>query len=201
MSGIYKISLADMMTEYGENEVKQFLSDFSCPSNKDIEDFLKNKAIVFEQQSLSRTQLVFASYRSLPVLCGYYTLAQKTINITKAALSRTKNKTISKFATYDQELKAYLLPAPLIGQLGKNYSNNYDTLITGDDLLKMACDDITLIHRIAGGKVIYLECEDNEHLIGFYERNGFVQFGKRTLDRDEDNISGKYLIQMLRVMK
>lgn len=50
-----------------------------------------------------------------------------------------------------------------------------------------------------GGKIAYLECEDHKKLIEFYERNGFVHFGKRLLDKDEaDRMSGKYLVQMLR---
>ena len=106
-----------------------------------------------------------------------------------------------KFATYDSELKSYVLPAPLIAQLGKNYASGYNKLITGDDLLKMACDDILLVQAIVGGKIVYLECEDKEELLSFYRRNGFVEFNKRQLDKDETNINGKYLIQMLRIMR
>ena len=201
MAGLYKISLLDIIEEYGEDAVTKLLSCFSCPLNLDIEDFLQRKAIVFERQSLCRTQLVFASYQSSPVLCGYYTIAQKSFNISNAAsLSKSKQKVVSKYATYYPELKMHILPAPLIAQLGKNFSNGYNKLITGDDLMKMACEDVALIHKIAGGKIIYLECEDKERLIEFYKKHGFVQFGKRTLDKDEDKITGKYLIQMLRIM-
>lgn len=55
---------------------------------------------------------------------------------------------------------------------------------------------------IVGGKMVYLECEDKPRLIEFYSRNGFVNFGKRYLDKDEtDTQSGEYLIQMLKYMK
>ncbi len=56
----------------------------------------------------------------------------------------------------------------------------------------------SIIHQIAGGKIVYLECEDKPRLVGFYSNNGFVTFGNRSLDRDETNIGGEYLIQMLR---
>ena len=36
--------------------------------------------------------------------------------------------------------------------------------------------------------------------IEFYSNNGFVNFGKRYLDRDETDLSGDYLIQMLKYM-
>lgn len=200
MAGLYKISLSDMIDQYGEESVKEFLSVFSCPLNLDIEDFLQAKAIEFEKQSLCRTHLVFASYQKKPVLCGYYTIAQKSFNISKAAVSKTKHKTISKYATYDAALKAHILPAPLIAQLGKNFQNGYNELISGDDLIALALNDIEMIHKIMGGKVIYLECEDNDRLLDFYQRHGFIRFGERELDKDEDRIPGKYLIQMLKIM-
>lgn len=201
MAGLYKISLFDVLDEYGEDATRELLSSFSCPLNLDIEDFLRIKAIEFEKQSLCRTQLVFASYKDSPVLCGYYTIAQKSFNISKgASLSKTKQKAISKYASFYPELKMHILPAPLLAQLGKNFSNGYNTLISGDELMKMACDDIALIHKIAGGKIIYLECENKPRLLEFYRRHGFIPFGKRQLDKDEDKISGHFLIQMLRIM-
>ena len=58
------------------------------------------------------------------------------------------------------------------------------------------------MQEIVGGKIVYLECEDKPRLIDFYSENGFVNFGKRMLDRDEtDTLSGEYLIQMLKYMK
>ena len=54
---------------------------------------------------------------------------------------------------------------------------------------------------IAGGKIVYLECEQKQQLIEFYERNGFVNFGERLLDRDETSVLfGESLVQMLRYM-
>lgn len=66
---------------------------------------------------------------------------------------------------------------------------------------KLACDKIKSIQDEIGGKVTYLECEDKPKLIEFYESNGFVNFGKRELDKDEkDDLSGQYLIQMLKYL-
>jgi len=107
----------------------------------------------------------------------------------------TKNK-------FDPEFKRYTLAAPLIAQLGKNYYNGYNKLISGDELLKMACDKVSESQRIIGGKIVYLECEDKVKLIEFYSSNGFVAFGKRKLDRDETEVmQGEYLIQMLKYLK
>lgn len=201
LTGFLKVSLDMLMEEIGEEPTKEILSDFSCPLNPDVEGFLKRKAMEFEKQRISRTQLVFASYKNKTVLVGYYTLATKSFNITKATLSASTRKKITKFATYNPDIKAYILPAPLIGQLGKNFRNGYNKLISGDELLKMACDDVQLTQSILGGKVVYLECEDKPFLLDFYGANGFVEFDRRKLDRDETDIDGEVLVQMLRVFK
>lgn len=193
MIGYVKVSLDLLMDEIGEEK--------ACPLNKDIESFLRLKAIEFEKQKLSRTQLIFTSYQGKNVLIGYYTLAFKSFNITKAGLSNSLRKKIGKFATYEPVLKIHVLPAPLIAQLGKKFTNGYNKLITGDELLKMACDDIQLVQSVLGGKVAYLECEDCPALINFYESNGFVEFDKRELDRDETEFKGEYLVQMLKIFK
>lgn len=202
MTGYILTNLKEMINELGEDRVKSILSDFSCPMNEDVQYFLKFTAIEFAKQGLSQTFLVFASYKEKPVLVGYFTLANKFFHITKNSLSKTLQKRISKFAEYDQNTKRYILSAPLIAQLGKNYSNGYNKLILGEELLKMACDKITEVQLTVGGKVAYLECEDKPKLTEFYSRNGFVNFGKRELERDEtDKLDGKYLIQMLRYFR
>ncbi len=201
MTGYKIASLSDMVIKLGESKVKEILSSFSCPKNKDVEMFLKQKAIVFSNQSLSKTYLIFTSYKSEIALIGYFTLANKYINVQKSALSKTLQKRISKFITYDSSTKQYMTSAYLIGQLGKNFSNGYNNLITGDELLQMAITKIQKIQYEIGGKIAYLECEDKDSLKVFYEKNGFVQFGKRLLEKDEiDCMNGEYLIQYLKYL-
>ena len=84
--------------------------------------------------------------------------------------------------------------------MGKNYKDGNDTVIDGSELLQMAIDKVKKAQNIVGGKFVYIECENNRKLIEFYEINGFVSFGRRELDKDEDNINGRYLIQMIRYL-
>lgn len=113
--------------------------------------------------------------------------------------SRNWQRRISRFAQYDKDIKRYTLSAPLIGQIPKNYYNSYNFLVTGDEPLKMALDKVRQMQAIVGGKIVYLECEDKPMLLDFYGQNGFVNFGKRPLDRDETtSLDGEYLIQMLK---
>lgn len=201
MKDYIQINLNNMLDELGEDRVRDILSTFSCPMNLDIENFLKIKAIEFAKQGIARTYLIFAPHNEKPVLVGYFTLAAKFFIISKDALSKSMRKKIIKFGQYDPDTERYIISAPLIGQLGKNYSNQYDKLITGDELLKIACDKVLAIQQQIGGKVVYLECEDKPKLIKFYEENGFFIFGKRELDHDEtDKLEGKYLIQMLKIL-
>lgn len=204
MSGYIGINLRDILNDeaLGESVAKNTLSSFSCPLNPDVEHFLHHTAIEFSKQSISSTYLIMASYRNEYVLCGYFTLANKIFCIEKDCLpNRNWKHRMAKFGQFDQTLQRYTISAPLIGQLGKNYTTGYDKLITGDELLKLALDKVSEMQNIVGGKIVYLECEQKEKLIEFYERNGFVNFGLRTLDRDEtDKLSGDALVQMLRYM-
>ena len=201
MLGYEKFSLREMLEELGEEKVCSILSEFSCPMNQDVEYFLKNKAIEFEKHRWSATQLIYTSYKNAPVLIGYYSLANKTLVIDNQQISKSLRKRLTSFSTYDPKIKRRVISAPLIGQLGKNFSRGYNKLVTGDELLRMALDDVETIQMLLGGKIVYLECEDKPCLVDFYSRNGFVMFDRRTLDKDETNISGEYLLQMLKVLK
>ncbi|MTI96808.1 MAG: N-acetyltransferase [Firmicutes bacterium] len=191
-----------MLNELGEDKVKAILSDFICPLNKDVEGFLRNKAIEFAKQGLSATHLIFANYGGSTVLIGYFTLATKIATISRRCIrSNSMRKRINKFAQYDQSLKRYSLPMPLIAQLGKNFNNEYDKLITGEELIQFACDKVKQIQLDSGGRYVYLECEDKPQLTDFYDKHGFVNFGKRSLEGDEFELfQGRYLVQMLKYL-
>lgn len=201
MTGYSIVVLDEMISELGEERTKNILSSFSCPLNKDVENFLKHKAIEFSKQGLSKTHLVFASKNNSVVLVGYFTLALKYINATRSSLSSSYKKRLKKFSQYDPDIKEYIMPSPLIGQLGKNFTDGYNKLISGDELLGMALEKIGNIHGLAGGKTAYLECEDKQCLIDFYTRHNFKKLALRQLERDETNLQGEYLVQMIKYFK
>lgn len=199
MAGFALVELRHMLSEMGEERCSELLSQFSCPLNKDVESFLKRKAILFQRQGIANTFLVYASYQGTNVLVGYFSLANKHIRVSKKSLSSSLRTRIKKFATYDKDLDEYGLTASLIGQLGKNFANGYNNLITGDELMFLALKMVRMGQMILSGKIVYLECEDIPKLIDFYKDHGFVCFGTRDLERDErDDIKTKYLVQMLK---
>lgn len=198
MTGYKVVNLKLMVEELGEERTKELLSSFSCQFNEDVENFFTQKAVEFSKRSLSQTHIVYASYRGKAEIAGYFTLANKYITVKKNRLSGSLAKRIAKFAVYDPTIRSYTLSAPLIAQLGKNYTNGLNCLMTGDELLKLACDKVSKIQLELGGRVTYVECEDKPKLIEFYSSNGFCEFDRRTLDRDETGLAGEYLVQMLR---
>ena len=202
MDGYVQVSLGDMIEQIGEGRVKSILSSFSCPMNPDIEYFLKHRAIEFAKQSMTPSHLIFSSYKDKLELIGYFSLTIKTFRVYKDRISRALCDKIKKFGVFDADQRVYMIPAPLIAQLGKNFSKGLDKLISGDELLQMAIDKIAMIQQSIGGKVVYVECEDKPKLLDFYRRNGFVRFGERRLDLDEKSrMYGTELIQLLKVVK
>lgn len=202
MDGLVEINLRTYIEAVGDNEAKNQLASFLCPMNADVQEFLRVKAFEFSKQGITQTHLVFASYQSVPVLVGYYSLTNKVIIVRKSILSATSAKKIAKFGTFNDQSHSYVVPAPLIAQIGKNYANGYNKLISGDILLALACNKVKQVQLDIGGKIVYLECEDKPKLLEFYARNGFCNFGKRMLDKDERNLlNGEYLIQMMKYLK
>ena len=202
ITGFWQSNLRDLLAELGEERTSEILSAFECPLNPDVQSFLREKAILFSKHGYASTYLVFASYQGSVVLIGYYALAMKAVVSKGSLLSSQWRGRLRRFAFYDSDLKQFTLSLPLIGQLGKNYAHHYDRLISGDDLLGIACETVREIQLMSSGKMVYLECEDVLPLTSFYERNGFFRFANRNLDGDERDLSQTpYLVQMIKYFK
>ena len=202
MDGLVEINLRTYIEAVGDSEAKKQLASFLCPMNADVQEFLRVKAFEFSKQGITQTHLVFASYQNSPVLVGYYSLTNKVITVKKSTLSATSARKIAKFGTFNDQSHSYVVPAPLIAQIGKNFASGYNKLISGDVLLALACTKVKQVQLDIGGKIVYLECEDTPKLLDLYVRNGFCNFGKRLLDKDErDLLSGEYLIQMMKYLR
>ncbi len=196
MLEIKENSILDMLDMYGEDVCQEILSSFSCPLNKDVEDFIRNKAITFAKQRIAITFLVFSNEDGK--LIGYYTLVNRFVVVIENMLSKTIQKKISKFSQYDSKLHSFLISMPLIAQLGKNFVDNNP--ISGAELLELACNRIKYVQRMIGGKTTYIECNANDKLLNFYSKNQFMTFGERTKENAEFGDNTK-LIQMLRYFK
>lgn len=191
-------NIRNIYSTIGEGKTEEIISGFKCDLNPDIENFLKTKAVDFSKKSIAETFIVTGLYKNKNIILGYFSLAYKITMVKKDILKgKTKNRLL-RFAQFDKDKNYYLISLPLIGQISKNYFNGYNELITGDKLLRLACEKVKEAQEIIGGRFVFLECADNPKLKEFYENNGFRYFGERKLDRDERKYNvGEYLLKMV----
>ena len=162
----------------GEENLSDLLSDFSCPQNPDVEYFLLHNAIEFTKKDQSITYLVFDTEEAL--LVGYFSIAVKPISVRASHISKTMAKKLSRVSVPDERTQSYTTAAYLIAQLGKNYSLSKEKQISGSVLLGFALKTISNLKYSVGGVMEFLECEDNDFLLNFYEQNHFKLFDMRT---------------------
>ena len=178
------IPLKTLLEEHGEEKVKTLLNSFSCSKNWDVEQFLKNTAILFEKLNKSRTYLIFK--KGTTDILAYFTI---TISILKIVDEDISKKTLKKLDGISKEKKEFSVY--LIGQLGKN--DKFFNEISVKFILETAISYIYDANEIVGGRVILIETLNNEKLIKFYKENGFKILQKR-LDKKIDKNTGKEII-------
>ena len=193
-------NILDMVEEYGEDSVKEILSDFSCETERDgeivslnpeIEHFIKNNAIQFARQKISVSYIVGDEDDGSVI--GYFTIAHKPVEMPSDGLSKTTKKTMSRYAQLNEETKTYLLSGFLIAQFGKNYAVDGGKRISGKELMRLASKELCDLQHRAGGGIEYLDCEADAKLINFYEGEGFRLFGERISEKD-----GKRYLQYMK---
>ena len=183
--------------EIGEEELQEILSEFLCDKNPDVERFLKEQSVEFTKKNQSVTYLVFSQEDA--ELVGYFTLTIKPITVKADSFSNRMKRKIARVSEFDEVNKTYNLSAYLIAQLGKNYYDRLNKRITGKQLLQTAIDTIKVLQYMAGGMVVFLEAENEEKLMSFYEKdNGFKQFDikERKIGKANENM----LVQLLKVL-
>lgn len=190
----FETSLTNLLEEVGEEETKVILSDFYCKHDKDIVDFIKNKAILFEKTGDARTYLIFATDGKKIILVGYFAITPNAMSF-----DETVSRAIRKNITGYSSVRKRGVPSILLGQLAKNQSDaaKNGCLITGDDLLKAALVRIKEMHKVGGGRCIYLECKQNQFLMDFYEKHQFtllVNANKEPVITDESTQLLTYVI-------
>ena len=192
MNAYTTVNILDMINVIGEDRVNQILSDFSCPKNDEIENFIKKNAIDFAKRKMSITHLVMDENGKLAAI---FALTHKAVKIKDEILSSTLRKKIKRYAQLDEDTNSYMVSAFLIAQFGKNYEEREGEPVNGNSLMDDAMDILAAVQHDVGGGVVYLECEDKPQLLSFYQNdnNFFRVFGERYSEVDQT----KY-IQLLR---
>lgn len=180
----------------GEPELLRMISDFSCPKNPDVEHFLKSSNMDFTRKNQSVTYLVLDMDDG--ALVGYFTIALKPLTVRDETVSNTVKRKIKRISEFDEQTKTYTMSAYLIAQIGKNYTNDACKRITGPELLELAWSVIEDMQYMGGGMVVFLEANNEEKLLSFYQDNKFRQFDTRLTASDPEN--QHELIQLLRLL-
>ena len=123
-----------------------------------------NRRINFEKRSTSRTYLILDEDGQI---LSYFSLSFKEVTLNTEKVSGTSIKKLDGFSKTATTVKAYL-----IGQIGKN-SQIQDNPIRLENIFNEIYNVIAQAQSLIGGRVVILECEDNEKLIALYERHGY----------------------------
>ena len=184
MSNYAVINILDFMDAIGEDSLRVVLSEFSCPKNLEIQEFMRKNAIDFAKKKTSITYLLVDNeYR----IHGIFAVTHKALQVMGRELSGTVRKKLQRYAQADEETGELILSAFLIGQFGKNDQYHDLSTITGVQLMDAAFEVLESVQHQIGGGVVYLECEEKPQLLEFYqnESNRFRIFGERYSKRDQ----------------
>ena len=180
----------------GEPELMRMISDFSCPRNLDVERFLKKSSVEFTKKNQSVTYLVLDMDDG--ALVGYFTIALKPLTVRDEMVSNTVKRKIKRISEFDEQTNSYTMSAFLIAQIGKNYTGDAGNRITGAELLELAWSVIEDMQYMGGGMVVFLEANNAEKLLAFYQDNKFRQFDTRLTDSAKNE--PHELMQLLRLL-
>ena len=160
------------MNNLPKERVEKILRNFKSIKENDIEFFLSNKAVQFENLAISSTHLLFNENRQL---LGYFTIANRSLVLSKEelnTLSKTQQKKLSNSGSILRN-GDLMTSSFLLGQLGKNYSDDVLNKVLGRDLLTSAYNLLLRIKELINTKYVWLECQNESRLINFYRNFGF----------------------------
>lgn len=174
-----------------ENKTQELISIFSCEKDYDIENFLKEKAILFEKLGKSRTFFVFDEEDDEFKILAYYTLALQVLKVPEELLSGRKTKVLDGFNAKIKGEKITEFPSILIGQFGKN--DLFKNKVTGFEAMQYCLGTLLDGQARLGGRIVMLECKNIPYLIDFYGQFGFTKID-RYYEKDE-------LLQMVKILQ
>ncbi len=164
-------SLSEILQKSNSNrKVRKVLERFFCSKNRDLEDFLHNRALTFEKHLRARTYLYIDN--ETKEVAGYFTITISTLHTN--GVSREVVKLLDGYKDDTPSIPCYL-----IGQLGK--SGKYESFKIGKYILH---DTITIIDNAQlslGGRFILLDAINKKQLIEFYKNNAFFP-----IENDDD---------------
>jgi hypothetical protein len=160
-------TLKEISNIISQNELNALLNNFYC-KDKDVEAFLKTKALEFDLRNKSRTYLILEKgsfIKGTVKILAYFTLSLKILEF-EPCTSKSLIKSIDGFSKNISSIAVIL-----IGQFGKDefLAKN----INGDIFLNICLGIIGNVQNLIGGRIALVECLPIEKIVSFYSKNGF----------------------------
>ena len=178
----------------GDRVLSSTLAQFSIPLNKEVEDFIRNKALQATKLKSSITYVLVDE--DIAEVIGYFTLLVKPFTIPASRLSSTNRRLISRFSEVNEETGNYTASVFIMAQIGKNHAIQRQYQVSGRDLLEVALDKLRAAQDLIGGKLVLIERESERmKLHDFYKANGFKSWNSR-YDKN-DNVQYDQMIRVI----
>lgn len=147
---------------------------FSCARNKEVEGFLHNNATRFEKDHIGRTYFVVNADSNDDIsIHAYFTLTFREIELKDGNdVPKTQVQKMDGINKNAKSIKAYL-----IGQLARNHEIT-PKMVNLSLILQHVYDVLRDAQRLVGGRVVFLECDDNQKIVDQYKENGFAYLQK-----------------------
>ncbi len=131
-------------------------------------------------------------------MLGYFSITIKPLVVKAEPFSNTAKRKLARFSEIDKSEQTYNLAAYLIAQLGKNFNDKAKGRITGQELLEAAIGQTKIFQYQVGDMVAFVEAENKEKLLSFYENYGFKRFDTRQMV--SSGTESHELVQLLKLL-
>jgi len=147
---------------------------FRCSRDLDIEVFLREKAVQYEERGWCRVYLLmnkeFLSQKKFKVE-AYFTLSHKSAYLQEDISGNTRKKV----GRFKEDSNIHFV---LIGQLGKHICadeecGKYISKISANDILDRAFEIIGRSHELISCRCVLVECNESEKVHKVYYDYGF----------------------------
>ena len=187
MNSLPVIPLSTWAKGKSDEEVSNFLGGFSCKKNKEVQWFLRKLSMRFARLNISATHLVLSE--DFERIVAYYTLVCKPLSVKADELGEDSRKSLEDFCRLNEH-GCYDFSAYLIAQLGRNYAQDLNETISGDELMNVILDHLRRMRINLGGNVAFVEYErGNAKLLDYYTRNGFVSMNSHSDSGENDKLA------------
>lgn len=161
-----------LINGYGKDELLPVFKCFKTKRDEDVQNFLVENAIDYENSGAGRTYLVMNKNNKNDIF-GYFTLGLNTLRF-EEGFDDVKDAYPGIELYNNKQLPVYALFL-----MGKN-----DSCPEGFSMAKVFKKDVLNLvseaKKRVGGSILYLDCIDD--LVTYYKKLGFKEFGSHIVD-------------------